>query len=207
MTAEEPDRSGRRHEHRRRAAAHAKPATSTPPTRCERRGHPLLLAPPSCLVPLSVGTPSSRQLPSASSRCLPKDGAASRLAGESLEPWLPQAASTRRTRSGRTSGCFAGRTEGHPAPRRRALRRARVAPQVRCAGTPTAPRRVWASRRGGVSWTVLSRPSSRGRVSAGVRARESKPAAPQRAMASTAPWRCPARRPSASRRALWLVML
>jgi hypothetical protein len=100
---------------------------------------------------LSVGAPSSRHLPSASRRCIPMDGAAPRLAGESLEPWLPQAALTGRTRSGWTSGCFAGRTKGHPAPRRRALRRARIAPQVRSAGTPTAPRRVWASRRGGAS--------------------------------------------------------
>jgi hypothetical protein len=48
-TAGEPDRSRRRREQRRRTATHAKPATSTPPTRCELRDHPPLLAPVSYL--------------------------------------------------------------------------------------------------------------------------------------------------------------
>jgi hypothetical protein len=83
---------------------------------------------------LSVGAPSSRRFPSASRRRFPMNGASSRHASENQEPWLLQAAHTGRTRSGRTSGCSAGRTEGHPAPRRRALRQARDAPQVRCLG-------------------------------------------------------------------------
>jgi hypothetical protein len=66
-------------------------------------------------------------------------------------------------------------------------------------GTPTPPRRVWASHRGGASRAVLSRPSSRGRFSAGVCARESQPAAPQHALALTSPWSCPARRRRAAR--------
>jgi hypothetical protein len=37
--------------------------------------------------------------------------------------------------------------------------------------------------------------------------RESRPAAPQRAAATTSPWRCPTRRPSTSRRALRLDLL
>jgi hypothetical protein len=52
---------------------------------------------------------------------------------------------------------------------------------------------------------VLSRPSSRGRVFAGDCALESLSAAPQRAKASTAPWRRTARRASTSRRAPWRV--
>jgi hypothetical protein len=87
----------RHREHRSRAANHVNPATTTPPPRCEHHGHPSSLR-RYLTLSLSVGAPSSRHLLSASRRCFPMNGAVSRLAGESLEPWLPQAASTGRTR-------------------------------------------------------------------------------------------------------------
>jgi hypothetical protein len=78
-------------------AAHAKPAMTTPPTRCEHRGHPFSCADLlscSCLwARLRAATCRARR-----AAVYPMNGASSRLAGENLEPWLPQAASTGRSR-------------------------------------------------------------------------------------------------------------
>jgi hypothetical protein len=133
MTAEEPARSGRRRGHRRRAAAHAKPATTTPPTRCEHRGHPLLLAPVSYLV-LVCGRAFEPPLPERVAPLFPHErrpvAPCRRGLGAVATPGRDD-----RTHSLRPElGLFAGRTEGYLAPHRRALRRARVTPQVRCLG-------------------------------------------------------------------------
>jgi hypothetical protein len=117
------------------------PASTTPPTRCERRGHPF----PLCrflALSLCVGVPSSRQWPSASRCRLPMGDAASRLAGGGLGPWLPQVASTQCSRQVWVRAVLLVWAEGHPAPRRRASRRTRVAPLVRRAGSSITPRRV-----------------------------------------------------------------
>jgi hypothetical protein len=83
-------RNARRRVHRRRAATHARPATSTPPTRSEHHGLLSPLLAPVVLSALPVGVPSSRQSLGAPRRRLPMDDDASCPAGEAQGRGYPK---------------------------------------------------------------------------------------------------------------------
>jgi hypothetical protein len=85
-------RDARRRVHRRRTA---KPATPSPSTHGEHRGHLSLLLAPFAVDVLPVRVPSSRFCPSAPRRRLPMGDAASRRVSGSLGSWLPQAVTPR----------------------------------------------------------------------------------------------------------------
>jgi hypothetical protein len=145
VTEEEPDRS--RGLSTAGSACYATPSTFTTRLRLHRRpavsavAFSLLPAPSPCLVSVCgrafeppvaerVAPPSPHGRRRVAS-CRRKPGAVA--TPSRVDPVLSPSLGP---------GKFAGRAEGYPAPRRRALRRTLVAPLARCAGTSFPPRRV-----------------------------------------------------------------
>jgi hypothetical protein len=112
-------RTGARRGHRRRAATHVRPASSTSPTHGEHRGLPSLLPALFALSALPVGVPSSRHCLGAPRRRLPKDDAAPCSAGKVQGRGYPKPCAPDEPVRAGALGCPAGEL-GSSYPRRAA---------------------------------------------------------------------------------------